>query len=48
MTKKEKIVEILESYVVEGYRRERIIDEISIDEIADDVVKLFCYTQCCR
>lgn len=41
MIEKEKIVRILETFLVEGYRRERIIDEISIDDIADEVVKLF-------
>lgn len=39
MIEKEKIIKILESYVVEGYRRERIIDEISIDDIAEEIVK---------
>jgi len=39
MITKEEIIKILESYVIEGYRRERIIDEISIDDIAEEVVK---------
>ena len=41
MIEKEQIVRMLETFVVKGYRRERIIDEISIDDIADEVVKLF-------
>lgn len=41
MDKKELVVDVLQNYVAEGYRRERIIDEISIDDIAEDIVKLF-------
>jgi len=38
--KKDQIVNVLQNYVVEGYRRERIIYEISIDDIADEIVEL--------
>lgn len=38
---KDKVIEILEKYVSDGYRNEKGIYECDIDDVADEVVKLF-------
>ena len=38
---KDKVIKILEKYVSDGYRNEKGIYECDIDDVADELVKLF-------
>ena len=38
---KDEILKILESYITDGYRTERCIYDNDIDDVADELVKLF-------
>ena len=38
---KDEILKILESYITDGYRTERGIYDNDIDDVADELVKLF-------